>query len=159
MKGKLIVVIALVLAIIVATVLYFTKTENTFFKDTSLFSAVPVSVPVFIEVASLKAVPSKNAVIEQFAGLEKIGVLTGWIEKLDSIIQENSEIQNGLRNEPFIAALGFMGEKNLTPLFIQKAESSSRQRSIANLARALYPETENTYTEIDYTGYKITSVT
>ena len=52
-----------------------------------------------------------------------------------------------------------MGEKNLTPLFIQKAESSSRQRSIANLARALYPETENTYTEIDYTGYKITSVT
>jgi hypothetical protein len=110
-------------------------------------------------VSSLKAVPSKNAVSEQFAGLEKIGGLTGWIEKLDSMIKENSEIQNGLRNEPFIAALGFMGEKNLVPLFIQKAESGSRQRSIANLARALYPESENTYAEIDYTGYKITTVT
>jgi len=157
MKKKLIVVIALVLAI-VAAVFYFTKTDNTFFKETSLYKAVPVSVPIFIEIGSLKSMPSKNAVIEQFAGLQKIGGLNGWIQKLDSIIKENSDIQNGLRNDPFIIALGFMGEKNLTPLIIQKAESSGRHRSIDNLARALYPETENTYNEIDYTGYKITSV-
>jgi hypothetical protein len=159
MKGKLIVVIALFLAIIVAAVFYFTKTENTFFKDTSLYTAVPVSVPVFIEVSSIKSIPVKNAVIEQFSGLEKIGRVTGWIQNLDSIIKENSEIQNSLRSEPFIVALGYMGEKNLTPLIILKAESNNRQQSLGNLARALYPETENTYNEIDYTGYKITSVT
>jgi hypothetical protein len=159
MKRKQIVVIGLILAIVVAAVFYFRKTENTFFKDTSLYKAVPVSVPVFFELSSLKSLPVKNPVIEQFAGLEKIGEVTGWFQKLDSTIRENGEIQNGLRSDPFIIALGFMGEKNLTPLIIQKAESSGRQRSLENLARALYPETENTYTEIDYTGYKITSVT
>lgn len=159
MKGKLIAGIAFALAVIIAAVFYFSKTENTFFKDTSLYKAVPVSVPVFIEVGSLKSLPVKSSIAEQFSGLTKMNEVTGWILKLDSVIKENSDIQNGLRNEPFIAALGFMGEKNLTPLFIQKAESSSRQRTIGNLARVLYPESEYTYTEIDYTGYKITTVT
>lgn len=159
MKGKLIVVIVLVLAIIVAAVFYFTKTENTFFRETSLYKAIPVSVPVFIEAGSLKSVSAKNAVIEQFAGLKRTGEITGWIQKLDSIIKGNNDIQNSLRSEPFIAALGFLDEQNLTPLIIQKAESNSRQRTLENLARALYPESKYTYTKIDYTGYRITTVT
>ena len=158
MKRKLIIVIALVLAI-VAAVFYFTKTENTFFKETSLYKAVPVSVPFFIELNSLKSIPVKNSIIQQYIEIEKISKVTDWIQKLDSVIKDNSDVQNGLRSDPFIVAMGFMGEKNLTPLFIQKAESSGRQNSLENLARAMYPELENTYTEIEYTGYKITTVT
>ncbi|MCK7534372.1 MAG: hypothetical protein MZV63_26815 [Marinilabiliales bacterium] len=53
-----------------------------------------------------------------------------------------------------------MGEKILTPLVIQKAESSGRQKSIENLARALYPEPENTlHWKLIIPDYKITSVT
>jgi hypothetical protein len=158
MKRKLIIVVALVL-VIAAAVLYLTKTENTFFKETSLYKAVPVSVPFFIELNSLKSIPVKNSIIQQFIEIEKISKVTGWIQKLDSIIKDDSDIQNGLRSDPFIIALGFMGEKNLTPLVIQKAESSGRQKSLENLAHAMYPESENTYTEIEYTGYKITTVT
>ncbi len=158
MKRKLIIVIALLLAI-VATVFYFTKTENTFFKETSLYKAVPGSVPVFIELGSLKSIPFKNSVFDQYFEIEKISQVSHWIQKLDSIIKEDNEIQNGLRGDRFILAIGFMGEKILTPLVIQKAESSGRKKSIENLARAMYPEPENNYTEIDYTGYKITAVT
>jgi hypothetical protein len=158
MKKKLVTGIGVVLVIAVA-VLYFTKTENTFFKETSLYKAVPLSVPVFLELNSLKSIPVKNSIIQQFIEIEKISKVTDWIQKLDSIIKENNDIQNGLLSDPFIIALGFMGEKNLTPLVIQKAESSGRKKSLENLARAMYPETENTYTEIDYTGYKIITVT
>ncbi|HSO86646.1 MAG TPA: hypothetical protein VLQ91_08860 [Draconibacterium sp.] len=158
MKRKLIIIIALILAI-VAAVFYFTKTENTFFKETSLYKAVPVSVPVFIELNSLKSIPVKNSIFEQYFEIEKVSQVSDWIQKLDSIIGDDNHIQNGLRSDPFILAIGFMGEKILTPLVIQKAESSGRKKSVDNLARALYPETENTYSEIDYTGYKITSVT
>lgn len=158
MKRKLIVIIAMVLAI-VAAVFYFTKTENTFFKETLLYKAVPVSVPFFIELNSLKSIPVKNSIIQQFIEIESISKVTEWIQKLDSVIKDNSDIQNGLRSDPFIVAMGYMGEKNLTPLVIQKAESSGRQKSLENLARAIYPEAENTYTDIEYTGYKITTVT
>jgi hypothetical protein len=158
MKKKLIIGIALLLAI-AAAVFYFTQAENTFFKETSLYKAVPVSVPVFIEMSSLKAIPATNPVIGQYFDINKIRSVSNWVQKLDSVIKDNSDIQNGLRSDPFIIALGFMGEKNLTPLIIQQAESSGRQRSLNNLARALYPEPENIYTEIDYTGYKITTVT
>lgn len=158
MKRKLIISIALVLAV-VAAVFYFTKTENTFFKETSFYKAVPVSVPIFIELNSLKSIPTENSIFNQYFEIEKISQISVWIQKLDSIIKEDNHIQNGLRSDPFILAMGFMGEKILTPLVIQKAESSGRKKSIDNLARILYPETEYIYTEIDYTGYKIASVT
>ncbi|MDO8951194.1 MAG: hypothetical protein Q7U86_01150 [Draconibacterium sp.] len=158
MKKKLVTGIGVVL-VIAAAVLYLTKTENTFFKETSLYKAVPVSVPFFIELNSLKSIPVKHSIIQQFIEIEKIIKVTDWIQKLDSVIKDDSDIQNGLRSDPFIVAMGYMGEKNLTPLVIQKAESNGRQKSLENLARALYPEPENTYTEIEYTGYKITTVT
>ena len=158
MKKKLVTGIGVVL-VIAAVVLYLTKTENTFFKETSLYKAVPISVPVFLELNSLKSIPLKNSIIQQFIEIEKISKANNWIHKLDSIIKDDNDIQNSLLSDPFIIALGFMGEKNLTPLVIQKAESSGRQKSLEKLARAMYPETENKYTEIEYTGYKITTVT
>jgi len=158
MKTKLIIAIGIVL-VLAAAVFYFTKTENTFFKETSLYKAVPLSVPVFIELNSVKSIPFKNSVFDRYFELEKVSKISHWIQELDSTISENNKIQNGLRSDPFILAIGFMGNKILTPLVIQKAESSGRKKSIENLARALYPESENTYTEIDYTGYKITTVT
>ena len=158
MKKKLVIAIGIVL-VLAAAVFYFTKTENTFFRETSLYKAVPLSVPVFIELNSLKSVPFKNSVFDRYFELEKVSKISRWIQELDSTISENNKIQNGLRIDPFILAIGFMGDKILTPLVIQKAESSGKKKSIENLARALYPEPENTYTEIDYTGYKITTVT
>ena len=65
MKKKLIIAGVLILAVI-AAVFYFTKTENIFFKETSLYKAVPLSVPVFIELNSLKSIQFKNSVFERY---------------------------------------------------------------------------------------------
>ncbi len=156
MKKNLIIAIGVVL-IIAATIFYYSKSETSFFKETSLYTAVPVSVPVFIELNSFKSIPFDSPLFEKWTDVEKISGFKLWGEKLDSIIRENGDIQNGLRSDRFIVALGLMGDKSLTPLVIQKAESSGRQKSIETLSRVLFPEPEFTYTEIDYTGYKITS--
>ena len=156
MKKYLIIGIGVVL-VIAAAVFYFTKSENSFFKEKSLYSAVPVSVPVFVELNSLKSIPFGGPVLEKWVDVEKIIGFTKWVQQLDSVIKENSDIQNGLRSDRFIVALGLMGDKSLTPLVIQKAESSGRKKSIETLSRVLFPEPEFTYSEIDYTGYKIIS--
>ena len=156
MKKNLIIGIGVVL-IIATAIFYFSRSENTFFKETSLYTAIPVSVPVFVELNSFKSIPFDSPLFEKWADVEKISAFKIWIEKLDSIIKENGDIQNGLRSDRLIVALGLMGDKSLTPLVIQKAESSGRKKSIETLSRVLFPEPEFTYTEIDYTGYKITS--
>jgi len=156
MKKNVIIAIGIVL-IIVAAIFYYSKSETSFFKETSLYTAVPVSVPVFVELNSFKSIPFDSPLFEKWTDVEKIQGFKFWGEKLDSIIRENGDIQNGLRSDRFIIALGLMGDKSLTPLVIQKAESNGRQKSIENLSRVLFPEPEFTYNEIDYTGYKITS--
>lgn len=158
MKKNLIIGIGVVL-LIAATIFYFSKSETTFLKETSLYTAVPVSVPVFAELNSFKSIPFDSPLFEKWADVEKINSFKIWVEKLDSIIKDNNDIQNGLRSERFIVALGLIGDKSLTPLVIQKAESSGRKKSIETLSRVLFPEPEFTYTEIDYTGFKITSAT
>jgi hypothetical protein len=158
MKKNLIIAIGIVL-IIAATIFYFSKSETSFFKETSLYTAVPVSVPVFVELSSFKSIPLNSPLFEKWGDVEKINGFKNWGEKLDSIIRKNGDIQNGLRSDRFIIALGLMGDKSLTPLVIQKAESTGRQQSIEILSRVLFPEPEFTYNVIDYTGFKITSAT
>ena len=156
MKKKLIIGIS-VLLIIAAAVFYFTRSENPFFKETSLYNAVPVSVPLFVELNSLKSIPFDDPVFEKWMDVEKISGFKKWIQQLDSVIKENGDIQNGLRSERLVVALGLMGDKNFIPLIIQKAGGNSRKKSIEALSRVLFPEPDFTYSEIDYTGFKIVS--
>ena len=155
MKRNLIIGISLVIAAFAA--FYFYKTDKTFFKETSLYKAIPVSIPAFVELNSLKSIPFDNPVIESWFEVESLFEFNNWMHRLDSIIKENSDIQSGLRSDRFILAFGLMGDNELTPLFIQKAESSGRKKSIEQLIKVLFPETKFTYSEIDYSGNKIVS--
>ena len=158
MKRNLIIGISIV-SIVAAAILYFSKSETSFFKETSLYTAVPVSVPVFVELNSLKSIPFDSPLFGKWTDVEKINEFRLWIQQLDSIIKENGDIQNGLRSDRFIVALGLMGDKSLTPLVIQKAGSSGRKKSIETLSHVLFPEPEFTYNQIEYTGFNITSAT
>ncbi len=158
MKKNLIISVSVIL-IVAAAILYFSESEISFFKENSLYKAVPVSVPVFVELNSLRSIPFDSPLFEKWTDVEKINGFKRWVEKLDSTIKKNSDIQNGLRSDRLIIAMGLMGDKSLTPLVIQKAESNGRMKSIETLCRVLFPEPEFAYTEIVYTGFKITSAT
>jgi hypothetical protein len=156
MKRILILGVGFVLAAL-ATVFYFFKSEKTFFKETSLYQAIPVSVPFFAEVNSLKSLPFDGPVVKRWEDVNGISGLNYWISGLDSTISENSDIQNALRSTRFVLAFGLMGDNELVPLLIHEAGSSGRQKSITTLVKTLFPEPGFQYSEIDYAGLKIVS--
>jgi len=157
MKRKVLIILV-VLAAIAALFFYFNQGEKTpFFKETSMYRAVPVSVAVFAEINSIKSLPLDNPALKQWLEVKQINRFIQWVHKLDSVIKSEGKIQNALRTDKFILALDFIGDKNLTPLVVQNAESNNRKKSLGNLVRAMFPESSHLYSEIEYNGYKITS--
>ncbi|HSH19976.1 MAG TPA: hypothetical protein VLA03_05965, partial [Draconibacterium sp.] len=86
------------------------------------------------------------------------GNFSSWITKADSLIINSKNIQTGLRSDPLVMVLGLVGESDLFPLIIKKADSGNKRKSLDNLAREMYPEPEYTLEEIEYSGHIITSI-
>lgn len=157
MKRNLVIFLIIALAL-VAGFIYFTKDEVSFLKETSVYKAIPVTSPVFIEFSSLKSVPLKNPLIQEMMNAEIGASFFILIEKLDTIIKNQKEIQNGLRNEPFILALSFAGKSDLFPVIIKKADNNNKRKSLEKLVETLYPEGNFVYEPRNYSGNKITKV-
>ncbi len=157
MKRSLVIFLILILAL-VAGFIYFTKDEVTFTKETSVYKAVPVTSPVFVEIASLKSIPLNNPIIKELAGAG-IGIpFFKLMACMDSLIQNSSEIQNSIRNEPFILAFSFAGRTDLIPLFIKNANTNSKKNNVRKLIGLLYPEGRYTYEERNYSSNKIIAI-
>lgn len=158
MKRNLIIFFVLALAL-VAGFIYFTKDEVTFTKETSVYKAVPVTSPVFAEFSSLKSIPFDNPVLQALLQNENTNAFFSRLQQLDSLIQNDKEIQNGLRREPFILAFGIAGKSDLVPLLIKNADTNNKRRAIDNLLQQLFPSGKYKYETRDYNGYKITTIT
>ncbi|GEM_PF-615468 len=154
---RILIIIVIVVFTVIATVYYFSKSDKSFFKETSLYQAIPVSVPLFVELNSIKTIPFDSPVFERWDDVKELSDFNYWMTNLDSIIRENSDIQNAIRSNRVVVALGLMGDNQLTPLIIQKAESNNRKKSIANLVKVLFPANEFEYSEFNYAGHKIVS--
>ncbi len=157
MKRNLITILIVLLAAI-AGFIYFTKDEAFRTKETSMYKAVPLSAPVFIELNALKSIPIDNPIFKVLIDMEKNILFLNNVAKIDSLIQNNKEIQNNLRYEPFILAFDFVGESNVFPLIINKVESSKKQKAMRNLLTALFPSDKFTYEEEVYSKHKITTI-
>ena len=93
MKRSVFLLIILILAV-AAGFLYFFFFFITFSNDTSIYKAVPVSAPFFLEFKSLKSIPFENPALNQF---EQAGIWSHFFDitkNLDSLIINNEEINN-----------------------------------------------------------------
>ncbi|HKI90280.1 MAG TPA: hypothetical protein VKA38_14735, partial [Draconibacterium sp.] len=144
--------------VLVAGFIYFTKNEVNFTKETSVYKAVPVTSPVFAEFSSLKSIPFDNPVLQELIENESTHSFFNRLQQLDTLIENNKEIQNGLRHDPFILAFGFSGKTDLVPLLIKKADNKSKKKALENLLQQLFPVGKYTYDTRDYNGYKITTI-
>lgn len=156
MKRNLIILLSIFLAAVAAFV-YFTKDDVTFSKETSMYNAVPISAPAFVEFNSLKSIPLDNSVLKEWNEKEGASLLR-WVEKLDTLIKNEKGIQNSLRNESFILAFDFVGEKDVFPLIIMATENKGKRKVMENLLAILFPSNNYSYEEIDYNKQKITSI-
>ena len=138
--------------------IYFTKDELIFAKETSIYKAVPLSSPFFVELNALKSIPTDNPILKELIEMKQEILFLNKVSQIDSIIQNNNEIQNSLRNEPFILAFDFVGENNIFPLILGKAENNNKQKAMEQFLAVLFPENAFSYEEKEYSNHKITSI-
>ena len=153
MKRNLI-LISIILLAFAAGFIYFTKDEPFFAKETSMYKAVPLSAPFFVELSGLKSIPIDNPILKEFIETDNENLLLNKVAKIDSLIQNNKEIQNNLRNESFILAFDFVGESKAFPLVISKAENSNKQKEIEKFLAILYSTNTSLYEEREYSKHK-----
>lgn len=135
--------------------LYFSKDTITFTKETSAYKAVPVSSPVFFEVGSLKSLPLANEIVQQLSSVKNSFVWIETLSTLDTLIKNNRDISNGLRGERFIVAFDRVGDDQLLPVFILKAESSSKRKSLELLFQKIYNKPGFKITQKNYSSFKL----
>ncbi len=157
MKRNLVIFLIVLLAL-VAGIIYFTKDEITFTKETSIYKAIPVSSPYFVEFKSLKSIPLHNSVVEEMMAANIGNSFPGLVTRMDSLIKNNNSVQNGLRNEPFIIAVSLAGKTDVIPFFIKNANTNSKKNELRELIKLLYPDSRFHYEERDYSGNKITGI-
>jgi hypothetical protein len=143
---------------VAAGVLYFSRDKITFSNDTSLYKAIPVSAPFFVEFKSLKSIPFENPAISE---IEKAGIWNNFFEiahNLDSLIENSDELSGNFRDNRFIISFGFSGRNNLAPLIILKAEGSNRKNACQKLLNSYYSSNKFNFQTREYGNNSITEI-
>ncbi|HKJ78085.1 MAG TPA: hypothetical protein VKA10_01065 [Prolixibacteraceae bacterium] len=157
MKRNLIIIVIIFLAA-VGGFYYFTKDDVNFSRDSSVYKAIPVTTPFFIEFNSINAFDLKNPALN---ALNQAGLFTVFFTQMqhaDSLIMAQEQIPKTLKNEPFIIAFDFTGRSEIVPIFIKKIDNNNEQDAMLGLLHAVYPQQKFSYTRRDYSQYEINEI-
>lgn len=157
MKRVLVLSSLAVIVLIVAAYFFFVKkdpvlTQN---KETSLYKAVPLDAPFFIEIKSVANFPKDNYV---YSTIRKAGFFhqfAGLIAQVDSVLNNMGAVGNELRNEPFVISMNLEGRENFIPLFIAKAETSRKEKNLEAFIDVLFPKDVYTFRHRSYNNEDI----
>lgn len=159
MKRNLIIITIVAIIGALAATYYFTINRAIFSKETSLYKAVPISSPVFVEASSVRTIPFDNPLINALSGIESFGAATQKLEKTIDTISATKEIQSSWAKRPVILAFDFVGEDKLQPVLISKIRSSEELKGLELLLEKLMGVSGVTPQERKYSGYKVFSIT
>ena len=153
-----IIIVVIIFLAAAAGFVYFTKDEISFTRESSAYKAVPVSTPFLFEFRSLKSVPMENPALQELLKMDLGNAFFNKIMEADSLIRNLEQLPKNLRNEPFILAFDFTGRNQLEPLFIKKIDNNNERKAFLNLIQLFYPTSQYTYSERNYSNYKITEI-
>lgn len=157
MKRNLIIILAIA-AIVAAAVFYFGQKEVVFSKETSLYKAVPLTAPVFVESVSLKALPLDNPIIGELSGITAFYHEIDRVKKIRKTIKTEEGIQDNLNSRPVILAFDFVGKNVLYPVIIFSLKSSKEISGLKTLLEKLTGVPQASFITRRYNGKKITEV-
>lgn len=157
MRRNLIIILA-VIAVAVAAFFYFTKDEVIFSKETSLYKAVPLTAPVFVESVSLKALPLDNPLIAELSGIPTFNNEIERIKKIREVIKSEPEIYDNFNSRQVVLAFDFIGKNVLHPVIISSLKSSKEIAGLKVLIAKLTGVSQNSFKTRKYDGKKITEV-
>ncbi len=157
MKRNLIIILVVLLTAI-AGYIYFTKDQVVFSKETSLYKAVPLSAPAFVEISSIRSIPVENPVLKELAGIKDFGWILEEIKEIDSSIKGDKEIQNQLAKKPFLLAFDFIGENVLSPLLITELRTADELKGFEKLLSKVLGVPVTSFQNRKYDGHRIVDV-
>ncbi len=155
---RYVIIIILLFLVAVAGFLYFSREESPFSKDTTLYKAVPVSSPFFLEFHSLKNMPFDKAGIKELISGGIWEPFFRSARQLDTLIAQHPDIPGSLRSNPFIVSYGFAGKNELVPLIITRAEEKRQQQSLERLLQIYFPPDKHTWKTSKYGKHSINEI-
>ncbi|MBN2773348.1 MAG: hypothetical protein JXR31_03805, partial [Prolixibacteraceae bacterium] len=156
---KRILIVSIIIIVCLGAGYYFLfEKKIQFSSDTSVFRAVPIDAPMFVEFTSVKDFPKDNEALNGIFHAGFLNSLSDLITKLDSLIENTENINHSLINDPFVIVLNLEGREEISPVIIVKAESAKKKRELEKLTSLLYPENIYDYNSRQYNGEKITDV-
>ncbi len=157
MKRNLIIFLVVTIAA-VAGFIYFTKEDVVFSKETSLYKAVPVTAPVFVEFSSIKAIPENNPLLLELVKNEDFAWLLEKFNDAVLTITNTKEIQNQLGKKPVVLALDFIGKNVLKPVIICEVSTSEELNGLVKLLEKLLGIPAASFKNRKYDGYRIVDI-
>lgn len=154
MKRNLIIVLVVILLAIVGFI-FFTQKDVVFTKETSLYKAVPVSSPVFVELSSLRDIPSESPVLNHLAGIDDFGWVLEKLAQTNTLSKEVKEIQSQFSKRPLIIALDFIGKNELRPVVISSLRTSEELTGFERLLEMMEGASGLEFTNTKYNGHKV----
>lgn len=154
MKRNLIIILVVLIAAITAFI-FFTKKDVVFSKETSLYKAVPVSSPTFVELSTLKAIPNDNPILQHLSGINDFGWVLEKVSETNAHIRTVKEIQNKFGKRPVLIAFDFVGKNELRPVIISSLKSSEELGGFEKLLASIEQTDELNLTSTKYDSYKV----
>ncbi len=158
MKKYLLIIIPIVILSALAGYFFLGKSDIRYSREVSLYKAVPVSSPVFVELESLHAVPLKNEILKELAAIDDIKWLLSTCERIDTLIRHNRDVQNSFAKRTLLVAFDLVGENMSTPMIITQMRSSGELASLEVFFSRLLDTPVSAFISRKYHGHKITTV-
>ncbi|WP_319479441.1 hypothetical protein [uncultured Draconibacterium sp.] len=155
---RYLIIILIILAAAVAGFLYFSKEKVVFQHESSLYKAVPLTAPVFLEADGLKAIPADNPIVQELAGIPEFNKLLNQVSNIQNVIESEPEIQNQLGKRPVVLALDFVGKNVLHPVIIGNLKSAKEREGLELLLQKLAGISQTSFQKRNYNGYTIIDV-
>ena len=127
---KVIIILILAIAGIAAYFLFFSKEGVSFSKETSIYKAVPMDAPMFLELKSIKGLPLGKTIAQE---IKKAGLFTYVFQKaefLDTLVSGNKDIGNSVLNSPLVIAFTLEGKKKPCAPFGLKSRNKFEEKTM-----------------------------
>jgi hypothetical protein len=158
MKRSIIIIILVAIAIATGAIYLFRNNDVVFSKETSLYKAVPITAPVFVETTSLKSLPLNNPIITELSGISGFGEEINQIRDIEKTIKEEDGISGNFTGRPVILAFDFVGKNVIHPVVITSLKSSKEVNGVKLLIEKMTGVSPSAFQTRKYDGKKVTEV-
>lgn len=158
MKRTLIIILIATGIAALAAYIFFTKDEMLPQKESTLYRAVPLTAPIFVEISAIKNIPNDNPVLTELSAASNFKWFLAQLQQTQTLVSQNNTLSNSWLRRSFILAFDFVGEDKLAPILISTVKNAEERTNFEVLLNQLAGVANATSQQRKYSGHKIFSI-